>query len=613
MGLGTGLGHVVEVHAVHHFKRVAVAEAERNPVLQGALQVFPTFFESRAVAPAAGARGDGPEESAILHQLVMGMAHRALNVLGQHSRLATARNLAGYAGNAKIVLRARLLTLSRVGSRAIRNAETINTMVHTLQSLSFLAVSAVGAATLFAADPTGSSLKYFRSDLGVAASAGPLPDDFDTPGALHWRVPIDSGHSTPIICGGAMFFTTYRKEARELATVALDPQTGQLLWKAVAPATRIEPAHPTGGPAVSTPACDGRRVYVFFGSYGLLCYDLGGRQLWDHPLGPFQDEFGSGSSPVLADDKVILNEDHDIDSFLIALDCATGRTVWKAARPDAVRSYSTPAVWTRNGRKELLVAGSLELAGYDPVDGQKLWWTHGLARIVIPVPVPSSDMIYMASWTPGGDSGRRIALDSWPTALAKWDRNHDGKLARAEIADAEVLDRFYRMDLDQSGDLDQKEWEHYADVFRRAQNAVLTFKPSAGHGELGESAVVWKYTRGVPYVATPLVDQGILWMVKDGGIVTKLDARSGHVLQDERLPGLGNYYASPVTGDGKVYFAGELGVVSVLANQREWRLLSSHQFKEHIYATPVIDRDRIYLRTEQALYCFRGHTEPAAK
>jgi len=476
-----------------------------------------------------------------------------------------------------------------------------------------LAAGGLGAFTLLAAEQAVDTARYFRSDLGVAASAGPLPDNLDTPGALRWRVAIDSGHSTPIIGGGKMFFTTYRKEARELATLALDPQSGRLLWKAAAPATRIEQVHPTGGPAVATPACDGRRVFVFFGSYGLVCYDLDGKQLWEHPLGPFQDEFGAGSSPVLVDDKVILNQDHDIDSVLMAFDGATGRMVWKTARADAVRSYSTPAVWTRNGRKELLVAGALELAGYDPADGRKLWWAHGLARIVIPIPVPSADTVYMASWTPGGDAGHRIVLDPWPTALGKWDQNHDGKLAKAEIDDAEVLDRFYRMDTDQSGDLDQKEWERYGEVFRRAQNAVLALRPASGHGELGEGAVIWKYARGTPYVATPLVAQGILWMVKDGGIVTKLDAESGRLLQNERLPGLGNYYASPVTGDSKVYFASEPGVVSVLANQPEWRVLSSHDFKERICATPVIDRDRIYFRTERALYCFRGQTEPAAR
>jgi outer membrane protein assembly factor BamB len=161
------------------------------------------------------------------------------------------------------------------------------------------------------------------------------------------------------------------------------------------------------------------------------------------------------------------------------------------------------------------------------------------------------------------------------------------------------------MDLDQDGFLNQREWEHHAEFFRRAQNAVLAIKPS-GRGELGESAVIWKHGRGVPYVATPVLDHGILWMVKDGGIVTKLDALSGRLLQEERVAGFGNYFASPVSGDGKVYFASESGTVNVVAAETDWRIISSHDFHEKIYATPALDRDRLYLRTEQALYCFRG-------
>ena len=117
---------------------------------------------------------------------------------------------------------------------------------------------------------------------------------------------------------------------------------------------------------------------------------------------------------------------------------------------------------------------------------------------------------------------------------------------------------------------------------------------------------MWKHGRGAPYVATPALDQGILWMVKDGGIVTKLDAATGNLLQEERVPAVGNYFASPVIGDGKVYFASESGTVSVVAAERDWRVISSREFHEKIYATPVLDGGRLYLRTEETLYCFEG-------
>jgi outer membrane protein assembly factor BamB len=446
---------------------------------------------------------------------------------------------------------------------------------------------------------------YFRSDFGVAQAAGSLPADLGTPEALRWRVPLDPGCSTPILHAGKIFLTTWKAESRELATVALDETNGKLLWRRPLVPDRVEQTHPLGSPATATVACDGQRVFAFFGSAGLFCYDLEGHQLWEQRMGPFRDEYGAGSSPIVFDGKVILNQDHDIDSFVAAFDSVTGRLLWKTPRPDAVRSYSTPVVWTQDGRPQILVAGALQLSAYDPATGERLWWINGLARIVIPTPVTSGPMIYMASWAPGGDPTKRLALDPWPTALAKWDKNHDGKLSKAEIDDPEVLDRFNRMDLNQDGLLDQQEWERHAVFFRRAQNAVLAIKPG-GRGGLGETAVVWKHSRGVPYVATPVLDHGILWLVKDGGIVTKLDAATGRLLQEERVEAPGNYFASPVAAGGKVYFASESGTVSIVAAVPDWRIISSHAFHEKIYATPALDRDRLYLRTEKALYCFTG-------
>jgi outer membrane protein assembly factor BamB len=469
-------------------------------------------------------------------------------------------------------------------------------------SLLFL-ISGACAASMGATD--GSAIKFFRSGGGVAVSAGSLPQNLETTNAQLWRVPLDSGHSTPILHSGKIFLTTWRAESKELATVALDEKTGNQIWRSAVIPDKVEQTHQIGSPATATIACDGSRVFAFFGSAGLFCYDLKGHKVWEQRMGPFRDEYGAGSSPIVFDGKVILNQDHDIDSFLAAYDCATGRLLWKAPRPDAVRSYSTPVVWNQEGHPEILVAGALQLCAYDPANGERLWWGNGLARIVIPMPVIDGATIYVASWSPGGDAGKRLALDPWPTALAKWDKNQDGKLSKAEIDDREVLERFYRMDLNQDGLLDQKEWERHAAFFSHAQNAVLALKPS-GRGELPDNAVMWKHSRGVPYVASPVLHQGILWFVKDGGIVTKLDAATGRLLQEERVGAVGNYFASPVIGDGKVYFASESGTVSVVAEEQDWRVLSSRDFHEKIYATPAIAPDRLYIRTEQALYCFGG-------
>ena len=227
-------------------------------------------------------------------------------------------------------------------------------------------------------------------------------------------MPIDSGHSTPVLCQDKIILTTYRDAEKELATVALNRQTGQLIWKRVLATGRIEPVHRTGNPAASTPAYDGQRLYVFFGSHGLICYDLEGKEIWDHPLGPFQQEFGASSSPVLVDDKVILHEDHDINSFVMGIDRSTGETVWKTPRPDAVRSYSTPAVWTRDGKIQLLVAGAPELAAYHPANGEKLWWVNG-SRALIPFPCR-----VRFTWHPGRPEAMPASAFHWSRGKPPW-------------------------------------------------------------------------------------------------------------------------------------------------------------------------------------------------
>jgi outer membrane protein assembly factor BamB len=123
------------------------------------------------------------------------------------------------------------------------------------------------ASTTFA-DP-----QYFRSNNGVAAEAGSVPADFNSPKTPVWRTPLDSGHSSPIFSNGKIFLTTSNPGKHELATIALDAQSGTVLWKAVVPAVKIEDFHPQeGNAAMATPACEGDRGVVLFGSQGLICY-----------------------------------------------------------------------------------------------------------------------------------------------------------------------------------------------------------------------------------------------------------------------------------------------------------------------------------------------------
>jgi outer membrane protein assembly factor BamB len=455
----------------------------------------------------------------------------------------------------------------------------------------------VAALPAAAAEPS-----YFRDTFGVVAdSAGPAPADIESESAVVWKVPLAPGHSSPCVVGDAIYLNTF--DRGKLFTVCLDRATGKTRWSQQAPNDRIESYHPTGSPAVSTPASDGERVYSFFGSYGMLCYDKAGKLLWKLPMGPFQDEFGSGSSPIVVDGRVLLNQDHDKDNFLICLDGATGNVVWRAPR-DSTRSYATPIVVSTAGKKQVIVAGALQMASYDLADGKLLWTVDGLARIVNTTPAVDGDMLYVATWSPGGDVDARAAMEPWDVALKQWDKNNDQKLTREECDNKDVLDRFFRIDLDQDTFLNQAEWVKYARVFDLAKNSVMVRKFD-GENPMAPPRLVWQYDKGLPYVPSPLVYRGVLYLIKDGGILTTFDAKDGRVLKLGRVRGTGAYYASPIAADGKVYVTSDRGVLTVLKAGGEWEELASRDFGERIVSTPALVDGRLYVRTEAALYCLK--------
>lgn len=470
-----------------------------------------------------------------------------------------------------------------------------------LFALSFVALAAGLSA---AAEPAKSV--YFRSDLGLAANdKQALPNSFDEKKAQLWRTPIAAGHSTPCVQGDSIFLTTF--DSGKLGMVALERATGKVRWTKPVPAKKIEEVHASGSPATATPAADGERVVFFFGSYGFLCYDHAGKLLWSREMGPFQDEFGAASSPLLVDGKVILNEDHDVDSFLACFDAKTGEPLWRTPRPDAVRSYSTPVVWTAGNRKTLVVTGALQLTGYDLANGRHLWTLPGLARIANTTPAQGAERLIVSTWSPGGDPDSRISMEAWDVAQKMWDKNNDGKLALAEVSNKEVLDRFFRIDINQDKTLDKGEWEKYAKVFELARNSVMALKP--GSTELSAPEMVWEYGKAIPYVASPLLYRDVVWLVKDGGVLTTLDAKNGELIKSGRLPGGGNYFASPVAGDGKVFFASDKGSLTILQAVGEWEVIATRELGERCVATPVVADGRLFIRSEKAIYCFEPKAE----
>ncbi|MGH7136596.1 MAG: PQQ-binding-like beta-propeller repeat protein, partial [Pirellulales bacterium] len=206
---------------------------------------------------------------------------------------------------------------------------------------------------------------------GVASNGGRLPEKIGPETNVLWKIDVPPGHSSPVVFGDRIYLTAVRDG--DLLTMALDRRRGKTLWEAKAPHEALEAIHRIGSHAQSTPATDGEHVVSFFGSSGLVCYDSAGHQLWIHRMGPFKNDFGAGSSPILVDDRVILCQDHDTDSFLAAYDKSSGELLWKTDRSEFARNYCTPVVWEVEGRKQIVVAATLRVVGYDFLTGRQLW------------------------------------------------------------------------------------------------------------------------------------------------------------------------------------------------------------------------------------------------
>jgi outer membrane protein assembly factor BamB len=383
---------------------------------------------------------------------------------------------------------------------------------------------------------------------GLSLETG-LPVKWSASSNVRWKTPLPGpGHSSPIVWGERIFLTAFRPEGSmrrlfgsaqgKLLVLCLEKGSGRVLWEREVAAERIEPVHSTNSPASPTPATDGRYLYVYFGSRGLVCFDFDGKKIWENLLGPFPNEWGSASSPVLYGNMVLLNCDTDAEDFLLAVDKNTGKTLWRTSRSEVNRSWPTPFIWHAEGRDEVVVSGSGRVKGYDPRDGRELWSVSGLTTWVTPTPVSAHGLLYVAANGPGG-------------------------------------------------------------------NIIMAIRPG-GRGDATRTHVAWRYDRSAPYSSSPVVVGDYLYAVKNGGVMTCLNAKTGALVWQERLPARGEYYASLLAADGKVYALSEGGEVTVVAAKPAFEVLSTNQMGERCMASPAISGGQIFIRTDQHLFCIGG-------
>ena len=419
-----------------------------------------------------------------------------------------------------------------------------------------------------------------------------------------WKTAVPPGHSSPILAGPRLFLTAVDLEA--LFTIAYDRNTGKELWRRESPRPRKEVFQQTNSPASGTPASDGKIVVSFFGDFGLLAYSVEGKPLWQLPLGPFNNANGHGSSPVIIDDMVFLVCDQNTNSYYLAVDKSTGKVRYKVERPETTRGYVTPSVWRpAKGPAELIVPGAYVTTSYELKTGKKLWWAGGMAWQLKGAPVIIGDKMYLNSWESGGDTETPPAVEDWPVVSAKFDKDGDGKLNVEEAAGVGIRNARAMVDYDLNRDtfLDEHEW-NFLRLHRQAQNSIMAIQ-LGGRGDVTETHVKWRYRKSLPNCSTPLYYKDVLWMVKDGGVLTTLNPENGAVLKQGRIPGaLEPYWASPVAADGKVYMVSQAGKLSVLKAQGEWEVLKVNNLDEDVFATPALGDNRLYVRTRTTLYSF---------
>jgi len=441
---------------------------------------------------------------------------------------------------------------------------------------------------------------------GVADDQVP-PIKFGPESNVKWKVNVPSGLSSPIIAGDNLVLTAF--ENGKLYTIAYQRTDGKEAWRREAPAKQIEQyLKEEGSPAASTPATDGKRIISYFGSCGLICYDLDGKELWKYPMPTAVTwaNFGSGVSPILADGLVILVRDELKGSRILALNAANGELQWEKARQSMI-SYCTPVLWETPRGKQVVVAGIGRMIGYDLKTGQESWFVAGMPAGPCASPVVAAGNLFFAGWSPGGPDDKENQMPSFNTLLKDADADKDGALSKAEAEKTFFKDSFEALDTNKDGKITRDEWDRVLKLLTEAKSGVFAVSPG-GTGDISGSHTLWKKRKGAPYVPSAIVYRGQVVMVKDGGFVSAYDAKTGEeIYLQERVAAPGRYYASPVAANGHIYFTSlDDGTVTVFkAGTAKPELVATNpKFGERVSATPAIADNTLYLRTASKLYAF---------
>jgi outer membrane protein assembly factor BamB len=368
-----------------------------------------------------------------------------------------------------------------------------------------------------------------------------LPERWSATDNVRWKVPLfGAGVSTPVVWGERIFLTASDGRLNDrLHVLCYHRADGRLLWHRKLFGSSVpEGQFPPGGMAVPSPTTDGKHVYALFGTGDLVCLDLDGKPVWVRSLaqehGPFRNRWGMAASPLLLADRLVVQVDHWGQSYLLAVDAATGSDRWRTER-DAAVNWTSPVAATVNGKVQVIAAGTYRVKGYDAEKGNELWSVTGMQQQCIPTPVVQGDLLLAVS-------GR----DFYTLAVRL-----DGRL-----------------------------------------------------GDLTKTHVAWKARSRGAYIPSPVCLGDRYYFVEDNGWGNCLETATGKEIWRERLGG--NYRASPVAGDGKIYFTSLEGVVTVVKAGAEFDVVARNDVGEALTASPAISAGQIFLRGEKHLFCVGG-------
>jgi len=286
---------------------------------------------------------------------------------------------------------------------------------------------------------------------------------------------------------------------------------------------------------------------------------------------------------------------------LLAVDLSTGQKVWESPRPDSYGSFGTPIFWRNDEVDEVVLPGSLKLKGYSLKTGKEDWVVEGVTAFACTTPVAGNRKLFFAAWS---DGKADEPLPPFEKFLERFDKNKDGVVSLDEF-DEPSRDFYRGFDVNRDGKIDKTDWDQLTAAVAKGENVLVAVKPG-GHGNISQTHVAWRATRGLPYVASPLFYDGRIYMVKNGGLISSLDAETGKPFySQERLDAGGNYYSSPVAANGRIYLASLPGKVTVIkAGGDKPEILHQAEFGERVLASPALVGNNLYLRTQTSLYAF---------